>query len=221
MPTTSPRYPNSKAASVVLAAFCVLVLGALVCGCDTGYKFSSPNAGRGPGSISPGGGDATTTPASTVASAPLCNAAVLTAKGGRRQNQNDAGGAIGDVIITNSAAAPCELKGNPSIELMTSAGRSLGVEVGDPITTSLPAVVLQARQHSAGELIFTWQNWCDPAPGAMEMRIVLASGRGDLVAPLDGQLGTYVPTCFRPGTPSILRIQYAYVNAGASKLSNA
>jgi len=221
MPTTTPRYPNSKAASVVLAAFSVLVLGALVCGCDTGYKFSSPNAGRGPGSISPGAGGATTTPVSTVSSAPLCNASVLAAKGGRRQDPNDAGGAIGDVIITNSAAAPCELKGNPGLELMTSGGHSLGVEIGSPITTSLPAVVLQARGHSNGELIFSWQNWCNAVPGAIEMRIVLAGGRGDLVAPLDGQLGTYVPTCFRPGSPSTLRVQYAYVNAGASKLSNA
>jgi hypothetical protein len=125
------------------------------------------------------------------------------------------------VIITNSASAPCELKGNPSLELMTSAGHPIGVEVGDPITTSLPPVVLQARKHNAGELVFTWQNWCNAVPGALEMRIALASGGGTVVAPLDGQLGTYVPTCSRPNTPSTLRIQYAYVNAGASKPSNA
>jgi Protein of unknown function (DUF4232) len=218
---SSARHSTGKAGSIVLAALSVLVLGSFVCGCDTGYKFSTPNEGRGPGSIAPGAGDTTTTPVSTVTSAPLCNAADLTAKGGRRQDPNDAGGAIGDVIITNSASSACELKGNPAVDLLTNSGHSLVVAVGDPITNSLPPVVLQARQHSAGELVFTWQNWCSPSPGALEMRIALANGRGDLFAPLDGKLGTYVPTCFRPGSPSTLRIQYAYVNAGTSKLSNA
>jgi hypothetical protein len=205
----------------MLAAFSVLVFGTLVCGCDTGYNFSTPNGGRGPGSIAPGAGDATTTPVATVASAPLCNAADLAAKGGQRQDPNDAGGAIGDVIITNTASSACELKGNPAVDLLTTAGHSLRVEVGDPITASLPPVVLQALQHSAGELVFTWENWCNPSPGALEMRIALASGGGNLVAPLDGKLGTYLPTCSRPGSPSTMRIQYAYVKAGASKLSNA
>jgi hypothetical protein len=221
MPTTNPRQPKNKLASVALAVFSVIALGAFVCGCDTGYKFSTSNGGRGPGSISPGGSDATTMPAPTVASAPLCNAANLASKGGRRQDPNDAGGAIGDVIITDSASSACELKGNPTVDLLTSRGIALDVEVGAPITTSLPPVVLQARQHSSGELVFTWQNWCKPVPGALEMKIVLANGKGNLLAPLDGRLGTYVPICSRPGSPSILRIQYAYVNAGASKLPNA
>jgi hypothetical protein len=216
--SAKPAERAKRAGSIAFAAFAFLVAGSALCACDTGYNFSSGS--RGPGSIGTGGSTASTGPAATVASAPLCLATALAAKGGRRQDPNDAGGAIGDVIITNSTASPCELKGDPAIELLTTAGHSLGVETAHPLASALPPVVLAALGHSTGELVFTWQNWCGGAPGALEMHIVLAGG-GSFLAPLDGQLGTYVPTCSRPGTPSTLRVQYAYVNAGSAKPSNA
>jgi hypothetical protein len=216
MRATSPKL------RVVAAGLAVLLAGLSIAACDTGYKFGSAPGGRGPGSLGPDPSSASgATPSSVLASAPPCTAGDLIAKGGRRQDPDDAGDAIGNLIMSDSSANPCELRGVPVVDLLTSAGRPLGVEVAAPVTQNLPPVVLQSRARNSGEVVFTWQNWCASPPGALEMRLGLAAKGGTLLVPLDGQLGSYVPICSNPKKPSTLRIQYAYVNAGTTKISNA
>ncbi len=78
--------------------------------------------------------------------------------------------------------------------------------------------MLQPKGQSTAELVFTWQNWCTANPGALEMEIDLAQGNGTFVAPFEARLGDYIPACVMPDKPSTLRVQYAYVAAGANKL---
>jgi hypothetical protein len=202
------------------AAVCLVALAAGVClaACDTGYKFStSGSSAPASGNGSPGA-TSSTAPAQTAAP---CTARDLVAKGGRRQDTNDAGGAIGDVVVSDPTTAPCELRGAPTIGLLKIDGAALNVSAASAVGPTLPPVVVEPRLKNAAELVFTWENWCGPAPGTLEMRISLPDGHGTFTAPLNGELGTYVPTCGRPGTPSVLRVEYAWVNAGGSKLASA
>lgn len=210
----------SNVLRVGLFTLVALAMATLVSACDTGYNFStSPSDQHGVGALpSPQAGSASTP---STASAPPCKAQELTAKGGSKQNPNDVGGAIGDVIISNSATTACELRGAPTLRLLKRGGSAIGVQNGQSVSPVLPGVIVQPKGKTTAELVFTWQNWCGTAPGALEMQIALGDGRGDLVAPLDGHLGSYVPTCVRPNTPSVLRVQYAYVPAGATKLATA
>ncbi len=203
-------------------------LGLLIClagvaasACDTGYKFSVSQPG--PGSQTPvpsTGGSRTTSTTAPVASAPSCLAKDLTARGGRRQDPDDAGNAIGNVMISNSSGAACELRGIPSLELLSRDGTPLHVQDDRGATPSLAPVVVAPRGRSTAEMVFTWANWCGPDPGPLDMEIDLMGG-GKLTAPLDGSLGSYVPTCGRPDAPSVIRVEYAYVPAGASNLASA
>jgi Domain of unknown function (DUF4232) len=197
----------------------LFLVAAGAAGCDTGYKFATPNTASGSGSgTSLPGGAATT---STTTPAQPCDAADLTASGGRRQDPNDAGGAVGNVVIANPTSRACELSGIPVVELLTTSGSPLKVQVSTPITPAMAPVKLQPRKKTSAELVFTWDNWCTKSPGALELEIRLAGGHGSLTAPLNSRLGQYVPTCDRPGTASILRVQYAYVDAGPSSPSDA
>ena len=189
--------------------------------CDTGYNFSTSQTGpgsQGTGSGTNGsGGTSTTVPA---ASAPLCSARVLVANGGRRQDPDDAGGAIGDVLISNTSRAACELRGIPSLRLRRADGSLLAVHDAQTNTPALAPVVVQPRGKTTAELVFTWENWCGPDPGAIVMQIGLSGSTGILSAPLNGKFGSYVPTCARPTAPSLLRVEYAYVPAGTANLAS-
>ena len=195
----------------------MMIAGASLSACDTGYKFSTSPSN---GAASTQHTSAASSTTSTTPSAP-CMARDLVAEGGSRQNPNDAGGAIGDVIISNSARAACELHGVPSLQLLQRNGPSLQIESAKSVSPTLPPVVVQPGGKSSAEIVFTWENWCKSPPGALEMKIVLAGGRGILTANISGRLGSYVPTCGRPDTPSVLRVQYAYVSAGNTKLASA
>ncbi len=189
--------------------------------CDTGYKFATPQPGPGSQLSAPstGGSGATSTQA-PVASAPRCLAKNLVARGGRRQDPDDVGGAIGNVMISTSSRESCELRGVPSLRLLRVDGSPLDVEDARSAAPSLAPVVIEPRGRSTAELVFTWQNWCGTEPGPLTMEIGL-SGGGKLIAPLNGTLGTYVPTCGRPEAPSVLRVEYAYVPAGPANLASA
>jgi hypothetical protein len=202
----------------VFAKLAVLVClaGISASACDTGYKFQTSQPG--PGSQTSGAGSTST--AAPVASAPACIAKDLVARGGRRQDPSDPGAAIGDVMISNSARVACELRGVPSISLLKTNGSRLVVQDASGATPTLAPVVVAPRAKSTAELVFTWQNWCGPELGPLAMAIGLKSG-GRVIAPLDGSLGSYVPSCDRPDAPSILRIQYAYVPAGSANLATA
>jgi hypothetical protein len=150
----------------------------------------------------------------------MCQAHDLAAKGGRRQDSDDVGGAIGDVVFSNTGTTACELRGVPSIRLAKANGMALDVTETKPSTPELPPVVVQPRGKSTAELVFTWTNWCSPSPGALHMQITLANGGGSVTAPLNGRLGDYVPTCGEPTMKSVLKVQYAYVPA-KSPLANA
>jgi hypothetical protein len=216
-----PRARARTRSGLKTTAFCLAAVAAGVClaACDTGYKFST-SGNQAPGSGSPSGTGSTSSTAQPQ-TAPPCTARDLVAKGGRRQDANDAGGAIGDVVVSDPTTAACELRGAPSIGLVKVGGAALDVSAVSAPGPALPAVVVEPRMKSAAELVFTWQNWCGPSPGTLEMRISLPDGQGTFTAPLNGELGTYVPTCGRPGTPSVLRVEYAWVNAGGSKLASA
>ncbi len=189
--------------------------------CDTGYKFSVSQPGPGSQTPAPAtDGSGTTSTTAPVVSAPSCLAKDLTAKGGRRQDSDDAGNAIGNVIFSNSSGAACELRGTPSLELVSRDGTRLHVQDDRAATPALAPVVVAPRGKSTAEMVFTWENWCGPDPGPLDMEIDLTSG-GKLTAPLDGSLGSYVPTCGRPDAPSVIRVQYAYVPAGAANLASA
>jgi hypothetical protein len=196
-------------------ALVACLTGIVASACDTGYKFTTSQPG--PGSQTSGSGSATTSPR---ALAPECLAGNLVARGGRRQDPGNPGGAIGDVMISNSARVACELSGVPSLGLRRVHGSALVVQDAHGETPTLAPVVVQPRGKSTAELVFTWQNWCGQNPGPLAMQIVLKSG-GKLIAPLNGALGSYVPTCDRPDTPSVLRVEYAYVPAGAANLASA
>jgi hypothetical protein len=203
-------------------------LGLLVClaglaasACDTGYKFSISQ--RGPGSLSAvpaTDGSGTTSTTAPVVSAPSCLAKDLTAKGGRRQDADDTGNAIGNVMISNFSGGACELRGAPGLELVSRDGTPLHVQDDRGATPELSPVVVAPRGKSTAEMVFTWANWCGPDPGPLDMEIDLTSG-GKLTAPLDGSLGSYVPTCGRPDAPSVIRVEYAYVPAGTADLASA
>jgi len=203
-------------------------LGLLLClagvaasACDTGYKFSTSQPG--PGSQTPAttaDGSGKTRTSVPVAKAPSCLARNLMARGGRRQNPDDAGGAIGDVMISNSSGAACELRGAPGLELLSSRGTPLHVQDDRGGAPALAPVIVAARGKSTAEVVFTWDNWCGPEPGPLDMELDLSTG-GRLVAPLDGTLGSYVPTCGRPDAPSVIRVEYAYVPAGTANLASA
>jgi hypothetical protein len=197
------------------------------CACDSGYNFAIQQKNL------PGSSFHTSTPSSTLASTvpvvptttppnePACTAGDLVAKGGSSQNPGDPGSAIGQVLIVNDTPSACQVDGIPSIELLKSNGQLLGVESGAPLQKALNAVVIEANKASSAELVFTWTNWCQSAPTDLTMQLDLANAGGILDAPLDGSRGTYIPTCSRPGTPSILRVQYAYVDSGTAQPANA
>jgi hypothetical protein len=189
--------------------------GIVASACDTGYKFSTSQPG--PGSQTSGSGSTTAAPA---VSAPECLAGNLVARGGRRQDPGDPGGAIGDVMISNSARVACELSGVPSLGLRRVHGSALVVQDAHGESPTLAPVVVQPRGKSSAELVFTWQNGCGTNPGPLAMEIGLKNG-GKLIAPLNGALGSYVPTCDRPDTPSVLRVEYAYVPAGSANPASA
>ena len=142
----------------------------------------------------------------------------LKAKSGSRQNPNDVGGAVGDVIISNSKTTACQLLGAPVLHLLTVSGSPIAVQDAASVSPKVASVVLQPKGKSTAELVFTWENWCRANPGALEMQIGLAQSEGTLVAPFETRSGTYIPACVTPDKPSVLRVQYAYVAAGASKL---
>jgi hypothetical protein len=203
--------------SVLGPAFLLLVVGTLLSACDTGFKFStSPSIQKGPGSQISSANSGST---STTSDAPLCLSRDLVAKGGSRKNPNDVGGAVGDVIISNSAPTTCQLRGAPNLHLLRKAGSPMAVQGARSVSPVVAPVVLQPKGRSAAELVFTWQNWCGTNPGALAMQIDLAYGGGMLVAPLDSAVGNYVPTCVMPDKPSVLRVQYAYVSAGQGKVT--
>lgn len=125
------------------------------------------------------------------------------------------------MMISNTAGAACELRGIPSLRLRKADGSILDVQDAETNAPALAPVVVQPRDKSTAELVFTWQNWCGPDPGVLVMQIGLSNGAGNLVARLNGKLGSYVPTCGRPTAPSVLRVEYAYVPAGAANLASA
>ena len=198
-------------------ALLLLVVGMLVSACDTGYKFStSPsNQKEARSQISSTSSGST----STTSDAPMCTSRNLVAKGASRRNPNDVGGAVGDVIISDSAATACQLRGAPILHLLTRSGSPLAVRNPGSVSPVVAAVVVQPKGRTTAELVFTWQNWCGTNPGALVMQIDLANGGGLLVAPLDSRVGSYVPTCSMPKAPSVLSVQYAYVAAGAAKVT--
>jgi hypothetical protein len=203
----------------LLAVVLLILAGSLAAACDTGYKFATPT--NDSDSFTPAGSPASTSPSTTVASAPLCSASHLVAEGGRRQNSNNPSAAIGDILISNSGSTPCELSGLPTLKLLTLDRVVLKVNEGKADTKALPPVVIEPKAADSAELVFTWENWCGAAPGQLVMQVTLAGRQGVLLAPLDGQLGAYTPSCSRPVSPSVLSVQYAYVNSGATKLSSA
>lgn len=195
----------------------LLVSAILVSACDTGYKFStSPSNQKEPGSQVSSANSGSTP---TTSDAPLCTSRSLLAKGASRKNPNDVGGAVGDVIISDSAATACQLRGAPILHLLRGTGSQLSVRNAGSVSPVVSPVVLQPKGRSTAELVFTWQNWCGTNPGALIVQIDLANGGGLLAAPLDSRAGNYVPACSMPDTPSVLRVQYAYVAAGAAKVT--
>src|ERR1700733_14057107 len=110
------------------AAVCLLALAAGVClaACDTGYKFST-SGNQAPGSGGAASGNGATSSTARAPTAAPCTARDLIAKGGRRQDANDAGGAVGDVVVSDPTTAACELRGAPSIGLVKVGGAALDV----------------------------------------------------------------------------------------------
>jgi hypothetical protein len=194
----------------------LLLIAIIASACDTGFKFStSPSDQKGPASTVPSGSSGST---STTSDAPMCVSADLQAKSSTKQNPNDVGGAIGDVIIYNSKTTPCQIRGAPTLHLLGATGSPLTVQDAASVSPAAAPVVLQPRGKSTAELVFTWQNWCRADPGALEMQIGLAEKKGTLIAPFKTRRGTYIPACVTPDKPSELRVQYAYVAAGANSL---
>jgi hypothetical protein len=195
------------------------VLAVSVSACDTGYNFTTPpGSPRGPGSIDQ---SPTTAPTPTTSDAPFCDSQDLVGKGGTRQDPNDGGGAIGEVILSDYGGGACQLSGIPSLRLLDRNGSPIAVQEGSSVSPVLAPVVLQPKGKSGAELLFIWQNWCAPAPGPLELQISLADGEGLLVTPLESNFGSYIPVCGRPGIPSVVRVQFAYIAAGPSKLGTA
>ena len=218
MRTTRP----ARVAILAKVGLLACLVGVSASACDTGYNFSTSQTG--PGSLRSGSGadgSGSTTTTVPTADAPLCPARVLVATGGRRQDPDYSGGAIGDVLISNTSRTACEVRGIPSLRLRKADGSLLDVEDTQTNAPALAPVVVQPRGKSTAELVFTWQNWCGPNPGALVMQIGLSNRSGSLTAPLNGKLGSYVPTCGRPAAPSVLRVEYAYVPAGAANLASA
>jgi hypothetical protein len=202
--------------SAARPALALLLVTLLASACDTGFKFStSPSDQKGPAATVPSAGSGST---ATTSDAPMCLSGDLQAKSGSKQNPNDVDGAIGDVIIYNSKTTPCQLRGAPTLHLLRASGSPLTVQDAASVSPAAAPVVLQPKGKSTAELVFTWQNWCEANPGALEMQIGLAEKKGTLIAPFETRLGAYVPACVTPGKPSELRVQYAYVAAGANKL---
>ena len=197
-------------------AFALLLVALIASACDTGFKFStSPSDQKGSAPTVPSSSSGST---STTSDAPMCASADLQAKSGSRQNPNGVGGAVGDVIIFNSKTTACQLRGAPVLDLLTASGSPVSVQDAASVSPAVAPVVLQPKGKSTAELVFTWENWCRANPGPLEMQIGLADSGGTLVAPFEARLGTYVPACVTPDKPSVLRVQYAYEAAGASKL---
>lgn len=194
----------------------LLAAGALS-GCDPGYKFAT----NAPGSTSGVIGTVATTTTTVAPDEPPCAARQLRAQAGSRENAAVGGGAIGDVIFTNDSGSACQMEGMPAISLFETSGRRLDVRSGSPLNKARPGVVVGANNETTAELVFTWQNWCAQAPGALVMKVQLADGGGSVSAPVTGHLGSAVPTCSLPDQPSILRVQYAYVSSGARSISSA
>jgi len=208
-------------AVIAVVGLTALSMAALA-GCDTGYKFAiSPRSTvRVPSTATPDTGTSTST-TRVPGDVALCDASDLVARGGRRQNPDGGPGAIGDVIFANLSATACELKGIPGLRLVRADSTSLAVQDASPLSSALSAVVVQPHEKSTAEMVFTWDNWCEAAPGPLDMQISLTGGRGIVVAPLDGQLGSYVPGCSQRDSASVLRVQYAYVDSGSAPLSGA
>lgn len=203
------------------------VVAFVCCACDSGYNFAIQQKNL-PGSSfhtstpsSNPPSTASSIPSTTPVSAPACTAGDLVAKGSSSQNPSDPGSAIGLVLIADYSQSACELEGIPTIELLKSNGQLLGVQTGPPLQKALAPVVIEAQQGTSAELVFTWTNWCQTPPTGLTMQIDLANAGGVLDAPLNGPKGTYIPTCSRPGTASVLRVQYAYVDSGTEKISTA
>ncbi len=214
--------PSSAFRTLAKVGLLVCLAGVSASACDTGYKFATSQPNPDAKNLEPGtqGSGATTTTA-PVATAPPCRAKDLVARGGRRQDPSGAGGAVGDVMISSSAAVACELKGIPSLQIVRTNGSLLKIQNAKANTPALAPVVVEPKGKSTAELVFTWQNWCEPSPGTLLMLVGLSSGGGTLTAPLNGKLGSYVPTCGRPDAPSVLRVEYAYVPAGTANLASA
>jgi hypothetical protein len=195
----------------------VIAVGTLLCACDTGYNFSTSPSDQ----HLPGAGTSSPLGSPTTSGAPPCTARELSATSASRQNPNDVGGAIGEVIISDLARNSCELRGVPNLHLFERTGSPIQVENSQSVSPVLPPVVVQPKGKSTAELVFTWQNWCGAALGTLEIQVDLGDGGGVVVAPMGAHARNYVPTCTRPDTPSVLRVEYAYEAAGASKSATA
>ena len=149
-------------------------------------------------------------PTAAPAVAPLCTANNLSAQGGR---EGESMGAHVDILLRNTGAAACVLRGAPvAARLFRRDGSALPTTLAtDPSNLVNKAVLLKQHGQNVADLVLYWGNWCGPAPGPLQIQVTLPDGRGTVAGALNGPPDyDYVPQCLQPTQPSTLQIVAAY-----------
>ena len=156
------------------------------------------------------------TPSIDPASVPRCVASQLQAVAAGVQATDFFAGAV---FIANRGTAPCTLRGNPEVVLLTTGGsplevRSASVTAGTPKVVVVP--VSELRQDSAGvqgigaSAPLRWENYCeDVLP--MSFRVTLPEAGGVIAGTFVDITGKPVSTlgvarCDDPSGPSTFTV---------------
>jgi hypothetical protein len=126
---------------------------------------------------------------------------------------------LGGIRFTNEGSTPCALRGFVGVEVFAQAGQPLDVTVtptaGDPfngieIGASLnqsPVAVALAPGASSAYAVTEWFNWCGPAPGNVQLKLVLPDGEHLTSLPrFDNGPVLGIPRCDDPQSTSIFYI---------------
>lgn len=152
----------------------------------------------------------TTTSTRNTARASSCSAHSLRVHGGR---QGESQGAHGDIVVTNIGEQPCQLTGNPDVELLSTKDNAPLAVVAVPASTAGKPVVLQPS--ASASLAVYWSNWCHGPPGPLRVQLTLAPGN-IITGPFDGPPDyDFVPDCINPRAPSTIQVVQPYALANA------
>lgn len=114
---------------------------------------------------------------------------------------------VGEMTFTNMSGAACQIGGVPTVQMVTSKQKDMGVQQ-TPANASEAPITLNNGDSLKTQ--FTWSNWCGDAPEGVIFMVSLAGYHGSIAVPLqdpNGQPRLETPKCDKSGDPSTLTME--------------